>query len=118
MEPLIELVNEGEGLAEVVKIKRMCNIPWFPGWLFCFGLEIKGISLNIEVFCAAPCRGGIALRLFCCWSADYFCVGVRIVGIVRCKGVKPVSNMELLHHDSGAWAPELPVSGVGGQAEI
>ena len=58
------------------------------------------------------------MRLFCCWPADYFCVRVRIVGIVRCKGVKPVAYVKLLHHDSETCAPELPVSGVGGQVRI
>ena len=39
-------MNEGEGLAEVVKVNRMCNIPWpwLSGWLVCFGLEIKASS--------------------------------------------------------------------------
>ena len=94
-------MNEGEGLAEVVKINRMCNIPWFSVWLVCFGLELKGIFLDVKVFRAAPSGGGISWRLFRCWSADYLCVGVSIVWIIRCKGVKPVSSMELLHHDSG-----------------
>ena len=47
-------MNEGEGLAEVVKINRMCNIPWFSVWLVCFGLELKGIFLDVKVFRAAP----------------------------------------------------------------
>ena len=59
LEPLVNLMNEGQGLVEVVEIKRMCNIPWFPGWLVCFSLEIKGIFLYIKILSAAICRGGI-----------------------------------------------------------
>ena len=105
-------MNDGESLTEVVKLKCMRDIPWFSGWLVCFSLEKKGITLDIEVFCATPCRGGIPLRLFCCWPADYFCVRVSIVGIVRCKGVKPVAYVELLHHDSETCA-RSPASGAG-----
>ena len=61
----------------------------------------KGIFLDIEVFRAAPSRGGISRRLLSCWSADYLCVRVSIVWIIRCQGVKPVSNLELLHYDLG-----------------
>ena len=59
LEPLVDLMNEVQGLIEVIEIKRMCNIPWFPGWLVCFSLEIKGIFLDIKILSAATCRGGI-----------------------------------------------------------
>ena len=104
-------MNEGEGLAEVVKVDRMCNIPWFSGWLVYFGLEIKGIFLDIKVFCAAPSRGGISRRLFRCWSADYLCVRVSIVWIIRCKGVIPTWSCCIMTREPEPPSYRSPASG-------